>query len=51
MLTGTKIGIREIPDDPENRSLNIVRGHGERGPDATPSWLTAARDIVVATCR
>jgi len=24
MLTGTKIGIREIPDDPENRSLNIA---------------------------
>ena len=28
MLTGTKIGIREIPDDPDNRSLNIAaRGH------------------------
>lgn len=24
MITGTKIGIREIPDDPENRSLNIA---------------------------
>lgn len=24
MLTGTKISIREIPDDPENRSLNIA---------------------------
>ena len=24
MLTGTKIGIREIPDDPDNRSLNIA---------------------------
>ncbi|CAJ1446582.1 unnamed protein product [Effrenium voratum] len=24
LLTGTKIGIREIPDDPENRSLNIA---------------------------
>lgn len=23
-LTGTKIGIREIPDDPDNRSLNIT---------------------------
>merc|ERR1719401_2117875 len=23
-LTGTKIGIREIPDDPDNRSLNIA---------------------------
>ena len=26
MLTGTKIGIREIPDDPDNRSLNIAAG-------------------------
>jgi len=24
MMTGTKIGIREIPDDPDNRSLNIT---------------------------
>mmetsp|Transcript_16144 Transcript_16144/g.47061 ORF Transcript_16144/g.47061 Transcript_16144/m.47061 type:complete len:347 (-) Transcript_16144:86-1126(-) len=24
MITGTKIGIREIPDDPDNRSLNIA---------------------------
>jgi len=24
MLTGTKIGIRDIPDDPDNRSLNIA---------------------------
>lgn len=24
MMTGTKIGIREIPDDPDNRSLNIA---------------------------